>query len=154
MLGWFNPGRWLMLLGLCLALSVGYFSWRSHEREIGARPYKAQLAEQKRIGDAAQQVANARILSEQQAKRKADDENKLTLTALRADNKRLRSDRARSNFVPPAGAEARRPNLACFDRAELESAIQLLDGRVSPIVDQGSEAVVNLNTAKTWAQKK
>lgn len=45
MLLWLNPLRWIMLLALCGSLTLGYFSWRSHEREIGAQPYIEQLAQ-------------------------------------------------------------------------------------------------------------
>jgi hypothetical protein len=45
-LAWFNPGRWLMLAALCLALMAGYFAWADHvgdvrEATVNARWEKA-----------------------------------------------------------------------------------------------------------------
>lgn len=35
-----SPTRWLIIGLLITTLITGYFSWRGHEREIGAEPYK------------------------------------------------------------------------------------------------------------------
>jgi hypothetical protein len=44
-LAWFNPERWI-ILALIVLLPAGYFSWRSHERGIGAAPYIEAIKKQ------------------------------------------------------------------------------------------------------------
>lgn len=102
-------------------------------------------------------AANAKIaLGNLKAKERADEENLRTTATLRADIERLRHDRdsARGSFVPAAPAAARRPDLACFDRDELESAIRELVVEVRGLTDQGDAATLDLNTAKRWAAGK
>ncbi len=41
---WLNPGRWLLLIGLAGALTIGYFAWRGNQREIGRDEVRAQYA--------------------------------------------------------------------------------------------------------------
>ena len=79
------------------------------------------------------------------------DENTLALDKLRADNKRLRSARASSSFVPATTTGASRPDLACFGRPELESALRTLDTEIQGLIEIGDEATVNLDMAKRWA---
>ena len=43
MLNPLNPYTWLLGLALAGSLTLGYFAWRSHERDIGAEPFKAEL---------------------------------------------------------------------------------------------------------------
>ena len=103
-------------------------------------------------GEAAQKLADTTKAADKKRKEQADAENKRTLDGQRADVKRLRNTRAGSSFVPAAATGASRVDLACFDRAELERSIRGLDLGVQSLVDEGSEAAVNLNTAKSWAQ--
>ncbi len=68
-MSWFSPTRWLLLLGLCLSLTVGYYSWRSHEQGIGydkakaecvaAADHAARLAQDQRDKQAAAAAAAA-----------------------------------------------------------------------------------------------
>lgn len=46
---WFNPARWLMLLALCGSLTLGYFSWRSHERDVGEQTVQVKWDKANRI---------------------------------------------------------------------------------------------------------
>lgn len=88
-----------------------------------------------------------------QLKEQTDAETKRTLTILRADVKRMRDARAGGSYVPSAASTAADPSRACFDRAQLESAVRLLDSEVSGIVEQGSEAVTKLDIVKGWAAR-
>ncbi len=116
--------------------------------------YAAFVAETRAAGEAAQKAVAMKEAADQQRKEQADRENSTTIAGLRADIKRLRHDNdAARSPVPPAAPGARRPDLACFDRAELESALRGFLAEARAIADQGSEAIVNLNTAKAWAQR-
>jgi len=106
------------------------------------------VATVKAEGESAQKTVIARIAADKLKKEKADHENALSLAALRADNDRLRHARAGRSFVPTTTPGAKDPDRACFKRADLERAIQRLDGRISGIVETGDIARVNLDTAK------
>lgn len=84
-------------------------------------------------------------------KEKADEENKDLRGKLAVSDKRLRDERARRSRVPPAPTGSKRPDLAAFDRAELERAMAYLDERGSDIARKGAEATVDLDTAKEWS---
>lgn len=111
--------------------------------------FKAQV---KVLGEAAQKAAIKQVAADKVKKENADHENQITIAGLRTDVKRMRDSRASSHYVPSTTSSTQRPDLACFDRAELESAIRIFDLGVQGLVDKGSEATINLNTAKAWAK--
>jgi hypothetical protein len=53
--------------------------------------------------------------------------------------------------APAAPAGSRSPGLACFDRAELEQALQRFDAGISGLFDEGDTDAVGLNVARSWA---
>lgn len=124
--------------GQTVALQAQFDTFRAETAALG------KVAEANRI--AVETADNAR-------KAKADNENRSTIAVLRADNKRLRDERASSSFLPQASPTARSPDSITFDRRLLEQALQRLDEGVSGLVGAGDEARVNLDTAKTWAQR-
>ena len=89
-------------------------------------------------------------------KERVDDENARRHTADINTILRLRrdADGARRSFVPPASAGAARPDLACFDRTALESALRELVTEVRGFVDEGAAATIDLDTAKIWNQER
>lgn len=101
-------------------------------------------------GEAAEKLAKAEAAEDKRKKEIADHEYQTTIAGLTADIKRMRDDRARSNYVPPAPASSRSPGLACFDRAELEQALQRLDDEVSGLIGEGDADAVGLNVGRTW----
>lgn len=105
------------------------------------------------LGEEALRARMIREAADQKRQEQADAENKRTIDAFRADIKRLRNARAGSRFVPAAATSASRPDLACFDRADLERSIRGFDLGVQGLVDEGSATTVNLDTAKVWAQQ-
>ena len=113
--------------------------------------FKAQVAAE---GKVAQERANAQAAKDKLTKETADAENARVTAALRADITKLRRERdsARVSTVPAAPAGSGRPDLACFDRSGLESALRGLLGDIRGLVDQGAAATLDLNTAKAWAQ--
>ena len=134
-----------------IAAAFGGVCWLqgAHHEQLKAARFEAATVA---LGEAAKQ-RNAQIATaDKLRKEQADAENNRTITSLRADNKRLRDERARSSYVPAAPAGSRSPEIACFNRANLERAIQQLDDRVSELFAEGDEGTVNLNTAKRWAQ--
>ena len=133
---------------LVLIAGAGIYVWVCE----GAKERHAVFVAKVEVeGKAAKQAADKREKDDKKAKEKADAERKNLL----ADNKRLaaelRDARAARSFVPPAPTGASRPHLAAFDRAELERAVQRLDGGVSGLIATGDEARIDLDNAKRWA---
>lgn len=146
-------------VALVLAVVAGGAAYKMHAHDMIA--YNALKTEYDTfkggvaaLGEQAKKDAAKKALDDLKNKERADDENKRVVAALRADIKRLRleADRARGSFVPPASTGASRPDLACFDRAALESALRELVAEVRGFVDEGAAATVDLNTAKLWEQ--
>ena len=122
----------------------------AHHEQLKAVKFEAATVA---LGEAAKQRSAHITKADKLRKENADAENNRTITSLRADVKRLRDERSRSSYVPAAPAGSRSPEIACFNRADLERAIQQLDDRFSAMVARCDEGTVNLDTAKRWAQK-
>lgn len=151
------PGTWWIYAAVLAAAFAagGTAAWQFQ----GARLDKVQaeydgfVGMTRILGEAAAKAATEQAARDLKAKQGADRENQTTLDTLRADIKRLRDQRAGSSIVPAAAAGASRPDLACFDRSELERAIRAFDADIQGLVDEGSAATVNLDSAKKWAQR-
>jgi len=143
-----------MLLGVAAlvaaSMGFGYVKGAHHEALKAARFEAATEA----LGKAAQTAKATKEKQDKLNKEQTDAQIKRDLDRLRADNQRLRNERARIRFVPDTASAAGSPDRACFNRPQLESAIQLLDSEVQGIVEQGSEAVIKLDAVKVWAQRR
>ena len=89
--------------------------------------FKGFVDTTKILGEAAQKESDKMKQADKQRMENANAENARTINNLRADIKRLRNTRTSGDFVPSPASNADRPDLACFDRAELERAIRTLD---------------------------
>jgi ATPase subunit of ABC transporter with duplicated ATPase domains len=85
------------------------------------------------------------------AKEDADESAKNQLERLQRDLVRLRNERARASSVPTAPASTSRPDLACFDRTELDRAVGNLEAGVEGFIAEGAASAIELNAAKAWA---
>lgn len=83
-------------------------------------------------------------------KEKTDANHKRTTAALRTDIARLRNS-ASGGGVSIPGPFAGSPDRTCFDPAKLDSAIRKFDAGILGIVETGSQAVIDLDLAKEWA---
>lgn len=104
------------------------------------------------IGKAAKKAAEDKAMQDKLSKEAADESAKRQVTMLQRTISRLRDERARSGSVPAAPATTSRPDLACFDRAELARAVGVLEAGVEGLVAEGAEAAVGLNAAREWAK--
>lgn len=134
-------------LAILLAGMTGYMKGCSDEKERGAA-YKAAV---KSVGDAQEARTKERILLDKQRKKEADNENRKLHADLDVATKRVR-ERARGSYVPPAAPGAKRPELAAFDRAELDRTIREFTQEVAGFIEQGDQARLDLDTVKRWAQ--
>ncbi len=102
-------------------------------------------------GKAAAKLAAAKEAKDKQLKKDSDHAYETAISRLRADNQRLRDARARVDPVPEGTGPAGNPSLACFDRAELNAAIQRFDDGISRLIEEGDKNAVGLNVARRWA---
>jgi len=116
---------------------------------------KTEYAEYRtHVAQAAQAAAEQSLkktIADEKRREESDVENLRLRTALDATTRKLRDARANSNFVPAAASCPERPSSAAFDRALLERALRDFDSEVQGLVDEGSRAVIDLDTAKRWA---
>lgn len=146
---------WIALAAFAAgAVTAGGAAWTIQGWRLAAvqATFDGFVQTTKALGEAAQKAATALEARDKQRKELADAENDRLILRLRTDIKRLRDARPGGGFVPAAGAGSLRPDLACFDRAELERALRALDLGVQSLVDEGSATAVDIDTARAWAR--
>lgn len=131
------------------SMGFGYVKGAQHEALKAAKFEAATEA----LGVAAKQHAEQVAKADKLRKEKADAENKRTITSLRADVKRLRDERTRGGGLSAPAPSAESPDRICFDPAKLSGALRKFDEGVLGLVEGCSESVINLDTAKKWAQE-
>ena len=136
-------GNWkLVAAGLVVAIVGGYV--------IHCEITKKNWNEAKAIAQR-QQAENAKqALRDLKNKERSDENYQRNLNRLAADVKRLRD--ARPRFVPSAGSSAGSAETACYDRAELDAALQRYRDGVIQLLGEGAAAIEGLNEAKAWQQ--
>jgi len=152
-----NPSLilWIAMASFVIGIvSGGSAAWTIQGWRIDAVQSKFDgfVSTTKALGDAAKIAADKAIAEDKLKKEKADHENATTVANLRAANKRLRDANSSISFLPTASAGSINPQRYCFDRSKLELSLQQLDAGVQGIVEEGDVAVINLNTAKQWAE--
>lgn len=135
-----------------IAAAIYGFGWLqgAHGEQIKAAKFEAAT---EAFSVAAKQHAEQVAKADKLRKEKADAENKRTINNLRADVKRLRDERTRGGGLSAPATSAESPDRICFDPAKLSGALRKFDEGVLGIVAECSEAVINLDTAKRWAQE-
>ena len=110
---------------------------------------------------AAKKAADATNEANRIAKEKADAANAKTkrdLDGVYAAYRSLRDQRRVGSLLPAAPTGAASPAAACFDRPALDRGMAEADGVLQrgaeKILLRGDTAIVDLNTAKAWAQKR
>lgn len=156
--------RTVGVLVLVAALG-GYGSVMRLERDHARNELEAEKVafakfktEVKAAGDAQNARAKAIAAHDELLKEEADNDHEVALAGLRADIARLRRERddSRSGELPPAPSGSSRPDLFCVERAEYQREDGELAARLRAgargLADEGTEATVNLDSAKRWAQ--
>ena len=105
---------------------------------------------------AAEKQAREKEVLDKQAKEKADAENQKAVSDLNATIGKLRADanKRRTNFLPATPTATASSDTACFNRPEYLGAYGSLVEGLRGLADEGSKAVTDLNTAKTWAKNR
>lgn len=102
-------------------------------------------------GAIAKTLAEAAAAKDKREKELSDHEYEIRIAGLTADNKRLLNARSSTRYVPAAPVASVRPDIACFDRANLERALRQFDEATSGLIGEGDADAVALNVAREWA---
>jgi len=137
------------LAALCLFLGTAW-QIQTTRLNIAIREHRTFVAYVKAEGEAAQKAADKRKREDEERKKAADKKLASTIATLRRDNERLRNN-ARSNYVPAAPANSRKPEVACYGRRSLDEEVRSFAGGVAEIFTELRSAAVELNNAKEWA---
>ncbi len=142
-LGW-RVGIYALLIGLVL----GYVKGCTDEKVRGAKFEGAVAA----VGAEQEKRARATGLINRQRQGEANAENSKLRNDYRLLVGRLRNERARSSLLPPAAPGTKRPQIASFDRAELDRALRDYETEVTGLLEEGDAARIDLDTVKKWAR--
>lgn len=64
-MSWLSPYRWLLVGGLILALTLGYFAWADHIGDVREAKIRAQFAEQAKKADEARAAISVPIAAKE-----------------------------------------------------------------------------------------
>lgn len=144
---WIAVGAAVLIAGLGIAVKV-----QTSRLDAVKQEYATFKAEVKAAGEAAQKLADARTAADKLNKEKTDAKHKKAVADLAATVKRLHDERANSNLLPAAAPGSRSPEIAAFDRTQLERALSGFVEGTANLITEGSQAVIDLNAAKEWAK--
>lgn len=135
-----------------LILAMGGLAWLQTSRLDALRKEYAEFkGGVEALGRAAQAEADRKEKADKLRKETVDAENAAALATLASTVQRLRNASAGRSIVPAAPAATVRPDLACFDRAELERTLREYRSEIRGLADEGAACAVNLDSAKRWA---
>ena len=148
------------------AISGGGTAWKIQAYRLGALQdrFDGFVARTRELGNVAEERKKTKEARDALRKLEADYENDNVHSRNVADIKRVRdSINPGSGLVFKGPGGARSFEAECYDRAGAESAIRGLFAEirqavgdhvaeVRAIVDKGTQAVIDLNTARKWAQ--
>lgn len=153
MIAWCIANWKVVAVGLLVAILAAYGVTMRTQRDIARAEYSDYRRDVAVAAQAAAEQALKKTIADEKRKEEADEENMRLQRSLADATRKLRDARAASSFVPATASCPSRPESACFQRADLERALRELDQEVQRLVDEGSRAVVELDTVKRWAQE-
>ena len=159
----FLLANWRLVVLAVLLGVIGVQTWRLDRSQTEFKALEASFEQfkgsVKALGEKAKADAALQQARDSERKAKSDAENARTRNALSIALNSLRRSTPDpgSRVLPAAPAGSSRPDLACFDRtlyqrADGETTARLFAGARS-LADEGTEATIDLNTAKTWASR-
>lgn len=148
-------GAVLVILGLSATVWVqtSRLETRTIELKAKTKQYDDFVLAVKVIGEDQEKKTKETEAKHKQLVKEKNDENSLAHAKLANTAKRLRDKRsAGSGLVPTAPSGTSRPELACYSRAELDTALRTFTGDTGELVIEGESNSIDLNTAKSWSQ--
>ena len=142
---WIAIGGVILLLGLAVTVQTKRLDTCKTE-------HAAFVVQVKAVGDAQEAATKLKDAENQTRMEKANAENARTRSALAVALNGLRDQSSRGGGLSSPAPSAASPTRTCFDPAKLDSALRKLDAGILGIVEVGSGAVIDLDSAKAWAQ--
>jgi hypothetical protein len=139
------------LLVFC-GLTVAFGGLQTHRLKAEKREHAEFRAQVKAVGEAQEKRTQETIARNQKAKESADAQVKRLTAANKSLADSLLNARSSSGYLPRPAPGSASPDRACFDRAELESAIAQLDAGLSGIAGKGDEARIAIDGLRDWAK--
>lgn len=130
-----------LVIYAAVAAIVGGYIWHCERTKSNWK--EAQAIAQRQIAENAKQA-----LRDLKNKERSDENYQRNIARVAADVRRLRDSRPR--FVPAGGASPGGAAAACYDREQLNSALQRFREGIVGLVGEGAAAVEGLNEAKGW----
>ena len=144
--------KWIAIGAVILALGAAV--WVQTERlDTVKKEYADFVAKVKALGEAQEAATKLKDAENQTRMEKANAENARTRRALATALNGLRHASSSGGGLSAPAPTAASPARTCFDPAKLDSALRKLDAGVLGIVEIGSGAVIDLDSAKIWAQQ-
>ena len=153
---------WLLLIALAVVTGGLWYAYNKIDSRAYQRGKQEVTIEFDKFKAGVEKIAAESKLAaakteaaEKAEKELADAKYKMVESDLhraRADNKRLRDERASTGYLPPAKAGARNPQSATVNRAKFERAMEYIDEEGARIAEAGDRERAGLNNAKIWAQ--
>jgi len=134
-----------------LALLAGAVTVQTSRLSACKAEFESFKLKAKTLGEKAERDAKDKEAADLLKKRTADNENAKTRAADAATIKRLRDASSAGRGLSAPATSAASPERSCFDHAKFSAALRRLDEGILGIVETGSKAVTDLDTAKRWA---
>jgi len=156
----FLLANWRLVLLAVLIGAIGVQSWRLDRSQKAYASLEAEFEQfkgsVKALGEKAKADAALQQAKDSERKAKSDAENAKTrrdLAGVYDAYRRLRDSRSGGSLLPTTPSGSASPATASFDRTGLDRALSEFDRGVTGLLEQGDQAITDLNTAKAWAQK-
>jgi len=137
--------RWILIAALIASTTLTLKLWRGAVEDLTQFKAQVEAVGEQAKKDKARNEAEAKLNKE-----RTDANHKRVTNALRADIARLRNTGGGGLSAPTPSAGS--PDRTCLDPAKFDSAVRRFGEGVLGVVEAGSQAVVDLDAAKTWAQ--
>lgn len=141
-------GAGVAILGLTIALKV-----QTARLDAVKDEYERFKGVTEAIGKIYKDKAKAKEAEYKAITKRTDDAHKKDTAYLRTDADRLRQQlNSGSGGLSGIPANPQRPDLACFERSQLDSAIRQYQSDLLGIAQKGAQATLDLDTAKSWVR--
>ena len=156
----FLLANWRLVLLAVLIGAIGVQTWRLDRSQKAYASLQAEFEQFKgavaALGEAAKKKAAEQESADKTKKEQADAENAKTrrdLAGIYAAYRSLRDSRGSGgSLLPAAPSGSTSPATAAFDRTGLDRALSEFDRGVTGLLEQGDQAIADLDSAKFWAQ--
>ena len=146
----FLLGNWQMIAMVAGAIAVyGYYTHCQYVK----RDRDQIIASLKVAAEENDKRVKIAIAQAQKDKENVDNENLRLRKSNTALARSLRDHRAASGVLSGVPAPAKRPDLACFSRADYERAFRQFDKGLSELAEICDQRTIDLDTGKTWVKQ-